>query len=375
MKIGILCHSTYGGSGVVASELGKLLAKRGHEVHFVTVGRPFRLATYQHNIFVHEVAAFHHPLFEVPPYFLTQVNKTVEVLRCYQLDILHAHYAVPHSLGAHLARQIFGRHVPVITTLHGTDTSLVGAHQEFYEITSYGLEASDAVTVVSSFLAEQTRETFYYTKELPVLYNFVDTDLFTPDVAADRHLLTPKGEALLVHLSNFRPLKRVQDVIQVFHRVRQQRPARLVMIGDGPDMPAAQTLAQSLGVSKDILFLGQQDTIAPILAASDVMLFPSCCESFGLAALEALSCGVPVVATRSGGVPEVIEHGRVGFLTRVGDIEEMARLTLLLLNDRSLRQEMSARARSYVLRKFNADQWVVKYEQLYQSMLNKSYGG
>jgi len=369
VKIGILCHSTYGGSGVVASELGKLLAKRGHEVHFVTVGRPFRLGTYQHNIFVHEVAAFHHPLFEVPPYFLTQVNKTVEVLRCYQLDVLHAHYAVPHSLGAHLARQIFGKHIPVITTLHGTDTSLVGAHQEFYEITRYGLAASDAVTVVSSFLAEQTRQTFHYTKELPVLYNFVDTDVFKPEAAADRNLMTTGDEALLIHLSNFRPLKRVTDVIQVFHRVRQQRPARLLMIGDGPDMPAAQKLAQSLGLAKDILFLGQQDTVAPILAAADVMLFPSCCESFGLAALEALACGVPVVATRSGGIPEVIEHGKVGFLTGVGEVEEMARLTLLLLEDRSLRQKMSVRARSHAITRFNADQWVAKYEQLYRFLL------
>ncbi len=375
MKIGILCHSTYGGSGVVASELGKLLAKRGHQVHFVTVGRPFRLDNYRHNIFIHEVAAFHHPLFEVPPYFLTQVNKTVEVLRCYQLDVLHAHYAVPHSLGAHLARQIFGKQIPVITTLHGTDTSLVGAHQEFYEITRYGLEASDMVTVVSSFLAEQTRKTFHYAKELPVLYNFVDTAVFTPEAAADRNLITPGDEALLVHISNFRSLKRVLDVIEVFHRVRQQRPARLVMIGDGPDMPAAQKLAQCLGVSKDILFLGQQDTVAPILAAADVMLFPSCCESFGLAALEALSCGVPVVATRTGGVQEVIEHGQVGFLTGVGEVEEMARLTLLLLEDRSLRKKMSARARSHAINKFNADQWVVKYEQLYQSVLRNSYGG
>ena len=369
MNIGILCHSTYGGSGVVASELGKLLARRGHQIHFVTVGHPFRLAAYQPNIFVHEVAAFQHPLFEVPPYFLTQVNKTVEVARAYGLDLLHAHYAVPHSLEAHLARQILGRHLPVITTLHGTDTSLVGAHEEFYETTRYGLNASDVVTVVSSFLAEQTRQTFEYQKELPVLYNFVDDQVFCPEVALSRQSITPEGEALLIHLSNFRPLKRVLDVIKVFHLVRQQRSARLVLIGDGPDMPAAQRLAQELGLTGSVVFLGQQDHVAPILAAADVMLLPSCCESFGLAALEALACGVPVVATSAGGLPEVIEHGQVGFLTGVGEVEKMAHYTLRLLEDPRLQKKMSCQARTHAQTKFNADQWVVEYEGIYNSVL------
>lgn len=372
MKIGILCHSTYGGSGVVASELGKLLARRGHQVHFVTVGHPFRLASFEPNIFIHEVAAFHHPLFKVPPYFLTQVTKTVEVLRHHKLDLLHAHYAVPHSLGAHLARQIAARHVPVITTLHGTDTSLVGAHEEFYELTRYSLEASDLVTVVSKFLAKQTQGTFEYQRELPVIYNFVDTEVFQPTDRSLRQQLTPQGEALLVHLSNFRPLKRVLDVIKVFHRVRQQQPARLVMIGDGPEMPAAEKLANQLGLTEDILFLGQQDTVAPLLAAADVMLFPSCCESFGLAALESLSCGVPVIATTSGGIPEVVRQGEVGFLTGVGQVEEMAKYTLMLLNDEVLRKKMSQQAREYVLSEFKAERWVERYEKIYQQVLQQT---
>lgn len=369
MRIGILCHSTYGGSGVVAAELGKKLAKRGHQVHFVTIGRPFRLTCYEPNIFVHEVAAFHHPLFEVPPYFLTQVNKTVEVMRRYQLEVLHAHYAVPHSIGAHLARQILGKPVPVITTLHGTDTSLVGANREFYEITRHGLEVSDVVTVVSSFLAQQTRAAFHFTRELPVIYNFVDLEVFTPEAGAVRNKLARDGEALLVHVSNFRPLKRVLDVIETFHLVRQQQPARLVLVGDGPDMPLVQAKAAELGLTREITFLGQQDAVAPIIAASDVMLLPSCCESFGLAALEALACGVPVVATASGGTPEVIQQDQVGFLTEVGDVKAMARYTLRLLTDHSLRQAMSIRAREYAGSRFNADRWVVKYEEIYKSVI------
>lgn len=369
MNIGILCHSTYGGSGVVASELGKQLASRGHQVHFVTVGYPFRLAVYQPNIFVHEVAAFQHPLFEVPPYFLTQVNKIVEVARTYGLDLIHAHYAVPHSLEAHLARQILGRHIPVITTLHGTDTSLVGAHQEFYETTCYGLAVSDVVTVVSAFLAEQTRQTFDFQRELPILYNFVDTEVFKPEAALPRHLITKGNAVLLIHLSNFRPLKRVCDVIKVFYLVRQQRAAHLMLVGDGPDMPAVQRMAQDLGLSSDITFLGQQDNVAPFLAAADVMLLPSCCESFGLAALESLACGVPVVATSAGGLPEVITHGQVGFLTGVGEVEKMAQYTLQLLEDIQLYKKISIQARTHALSKFNAAQWVVEYERIYKSVL------
>ncbi|CCO09272.1 N-acetyl-alpha-D-glucosaminyl L-malate synthase BshA [Desulforamulus hydrothermalis] len=373
MRIGILCHATYGGSGVVAAELGKQLAGRGHQVHFITVGRPFRLGNYLPNIYIHEAAAFNYPLFEAPPYFLTQVNKTVEVLRCCQLDVLHAHYAVPHSLGALLARQVAGRPVPVVTTLHGTDTSLVGARREFYDLTRYSLEASDMVTAVSAFLAEQSRQTFNFQRELPVLYNFVDTRVFRPEAAVEKQQLTG-GRDLLIHISNFRPLKRVLDVIRVFQLVCKQRPACLLMIGDGPEMPAAQELAASLGLHRDILFLGQQDTVAPLLAAADVMLLPSCCESFGLAALEALACGVPVVASRAGGLPEVVVHGQVGFLTAVGDLAEMARFTLLLLEDRALRQKMSAHARSRAVEKFNAAYWVAKYEQLYQTVIDQYCG-
>ncbi|ABO50833.1 glycosyl transferase, group 1 [Desulforamulus reducens MI-1] len=370
MKVGMLCHASYGGSGVVAAELGKCLAKRGHEVHFITVGRPFRLENYQKNIFIHEVGAFHHPLFEVPPYFITQVNKTLEVLRNYDLDLLHAHYAVPHSLSALLARQIFGKYIPVITTLHGTDTSLVGAHQEFYQTTRYSLEKSDLVTVVSSFLAEQTRQTFHFTGELPVLYNFVNTEVFKPEVRIERKSVARIDEAILIHISNFRPLKRVLDVIHIFKGVRQKRRARLILIGDGPDMPAVQKLAKRLGLTQDINFLGQIDNVAPILAAADVLLYPSSCESFGLVALESLSCGVPVVAAHACGIPEVVIHGQVGFLAEVGDVKEMARYTLMLLEDNDLKQKISNNARNYAISQFNAEQWVVKYESIYKELLN-----
>ncbi|GAB6180278.1 N-acetyl-alpha-D-glucosaminyl L-malate synthase BshA [Desulfotomaculum defluvii] len=371
MKIGILCHATYGGSGVVAAELGKSLASRGHQIHFITVGHPFRLRNYQRNIFIHEVGAFHHPLFAVPPYFISQVNKTVEVLRGYQLDLLHAHYAVPHSLGAHLARQIVGKDIPVITTLHGTDTSLVGAHEEFYETTRYSLEVSNLVTVVSNYLFEQTSKTFHYTRELPVLYNFVDTNVFRPSLGMERHLIADENEAILIHISNFRPLKRVLDVIQVFNQVRQKRKTRLVLIGDGPDMPVAQKLAQSLDLTREILFLGQVDNVAPVLALADVLLFPSSCESFGLVALEALACGVPVVASRAGGIPEVVEHGQVGFLTEVGNVEEMVKYTLMLLENRNFRQKLSNNARQHAISKFNVDYWVEKYEGIYQLVLQQ----
>ncbi|AEF94557.1 glycosyl transferase group 1 [Desulfotomaculum nigrificans CO-1-SRB] len=371
MKIGILCHSTYGGSGVVAAELGKQLARRGHQIHFVTIGRPFRLDSYQHNVFVHEVNAFHHPLFEVPPYFLTQVNKTVEVMRRYQLDLLHAHYAIPHSVGAHLARQILGKHVPVVTTLHGTDTSLVGAHQEFFAITSHGLAVSDAVTVVSNFLAQQTRATFSNQRELKLIYNFVDSEVFKPGNDHVRKSMTRSGESLLIHISNFRPLKRAVDVVEVFNLVRRQKPCRLILIGDGPDMPLVQRRVGQLGLNNHVIFLGQQDAVAPILAAADVMLLPSCCESFGLVALEALSCGVPVIATTAGGIPEVIEHGQVGFLTGVGDIEKMAEYTLLLLSNNELRHKMSVQARQHAINRFNPEYWVAKYEEVYRSVLNQ----
>lgn len=371
MKVGILCHATCGGSGVVAAELGKNLARRGHQVHFISIGHPFRLRNYQKNIFIHEVGAFHHPLFQVPPYFISQVNKTVEVLRSCPLDLLHAHYAVPHSLGAHLAREILGQYIPVITTLHGTDTSLVGAHEEFYETTRYSLQVSDLVTVVSNFLSEQTRKTFNYTRELPVLYNFVDTETFRPSQGMERNFLAKEDEGIIIHISNFRPLKRVLDVIHVFNLVRQKRRARLILIGDGPDMPAAQKLTQNLGLVQEVTFLGQVDNVAPILALADVMLFPSTCESFGLVALEALACGVPVVASRSGGIPEVVEHGQVGFLTEVGNVAEMAKYTLLLLENKDLKEKISVNARNHAVFKFNAAYWVEKYEGIYQLVLQQ----
>ena len=315
MKIGITCYPTYGGSGVVATELGIELAARGHEIHFITYSQPFRLTGREANIYFHEVAVSNYPLFEYPPYDLALATRMAEVAEFYSLDLLHVHYAIPHSVSALLARQMLasrGHHLPFITTLHGTDITLVGLDRSYLPITKFGIEQSDGVTAISTYLRDRTHEYFNIKTEIEVIRNFVNCDVYlhNPELVAEmRPRFAEPDERLLVHLSNFRPVKRVQDVVKVFARVAKAIPARLMLIGDGPDRSVAEYLARENNVQDRVHFLGKQDNVNELLPLADLMLMPSEMESFGLAALEAMACSVPSIATRVGGVPELITDG------------------------------------------------------------------
>jgi N-acetyl-alpha-D-glucosaminyl L-malate synthase BshA len=367
MKIGITCYPTYGGSGVVATELGKALAQRGHEIHFISYSLPFRLQHFDERIFFHEVEMVDYPLLEHPPYAIALAAKMSEVAAQAGLDIFHVHYAMPHAVSAYLARAILGEGRPrIITTLHGTDITLVGNDPSLFPMTRFALEQSDGITCVSRYLRAKTYRVFDITKPLKVIPNFVDTRHFVPE--ADRNLrerLAPRGERILAHLSNFRLVKRVPDAVRVFAAVRAAFPAKLLLIGDGQDRPAAADLAESLGVTRDIVFLGKQDDVESLLAAADLFLLPSEEEAFGLAALEAMSCGVPVIATAVGGIPEVVEDGKSGFLLPVGDVDGMARASLALLSDRSRHLEFSGAARRRAVAHFDTSLIVPQYEAYY----------
>jgi N-acetyl-alpha-D-glucosaminyl L-malate synthase BshA len=389
-KIGITCYPTYGGSGVVATELGIELAARGHDVHFITSSPPFRLNGREANIHFHEVNPYTYPLFEHPPYDLALATRMAEVAEFYSLDVLHVHYAIPHSISAILARQMLEtrrnqaarRYLPVITTLHGTDITLVGLDPSYLPITRFGIEQSDGVTAISSHLAERTREAFEIDGEIEVIRNFVNCDVYTRDaakVAAMRPRFAGADEKLLVHLSNFRPVKRVLDVVEVFARVADAMPARLLMIGDGPDRSSAEHLAHRLGVAGRIHFLGKQDNVNELLPLADLMVMPSEMESFGLAALEAMACGVPTIATRVGGVPELIdegtgEHGRPsnGLLFPVGDVEAMAAAAIALLNDGPRLAAMAATARRTATERFCATRIIPLYEEYYERVIART---
>src|SRR3989442_13207171 len=325
MKIGITCYPTYGGSGVVATELGKELASRGHDVHFISYALPIRLTMTDH-IYFHEVEVLTYPLFEYPPYDLVLATKMAEVMTRFDLDILHVHYAIPHSISAYLAKMMLGNHVvPFVTTLHGTDITLVGNDRSYLPITRFGIEQRDAVTAVSEYLKRRTIQEFQIQREDTGVPNFVDCDIYGRSTDQDlRRKFAKDDEAILIHISNFRPVKRVDDVVGIFALVRKRRRARLLMVGDGPDRPKAEWLANTHGVAQDVLFLGKRNDMSELLAISDVLLLPSELESFGLVALEAMACEVPVIATRVGGIPEVVRHGVDGFLYDVGDVQSMA---------------------------------------------------
>jgi N-acetyl-alpha-D-glucosaminyl L-malate synthase BshA len=388
MKIGITCYPTYGGSGVVATELGIELAARGHEVHFITYSQPFRLTGREANIRYHEVPVSNYPLFEYPPYDLALATRMAEVAEFYELDLLHVHYAIPHSISALLARQMLakrGRHLPFITTLHGTDITLVGLDRSYLPITKLGIEESDGVTAISSYLRTQTFEAFKIDRPIEVIRNFVNCDLYTRDphlVAQQRPRFAQPGEHLLVHLSNFRPVKRVLDVIEIFARISHALPARLLMIGDGPDRSAAEFLALRLGVADRIDFVGKQENVNELLALSDLMLMPSEMESFGLAALEAMACRVPAIATRVGGVPELIDDGRSsnglsngianGLLYEVGAVEAMAEGAIWLLSDPARLKAMSDAARRTAQDHFCASRIIPQYERYYEEIVATS---
>ena len=375
MKIGITCYPTYGGSGVVATELGIELAARGHEIHFITYSQPFRLAGREANIRYHEVPVSNYPLFEYPPYDLALATRMAEVAELHQLDLLHVHYAIPHSVSALLARQMLakaGRRLPFITTLHGTDITLVGLDRSYLPITRFGIDESDGVTAISSHLRERTRENLGITREIEVIRNFVNCDFYVRNpelVAQQRPRFAKPGESLLVHLSNFRPVKRVLDVIETFARVSRALPARLLMIGDGPERSAAEFLALRLGVGDRVDFVGKQENVNELLALSDLMLMPSEMESFGLAALEAMACRVPAVATNVGGVPELIEDGVNGLLYEIGDVEGMAAGAISILSDPALLERYAAASRRTAQDHFCASRIIPLYERYYERIL------
>jgi N-acetyl-alpha-D-glucosaminyl L-malate synthase BshA len=380
MKIGITCYPTYGGSGVVATELGLELAQRGHEIHFISYAQPIRLRGPEPNIHYHEVEVSRYPLFDYPPYDLALATRMAEVSQLYDLDLLHVHYAIPHSVSALLARQMLadgprGRRLPFVTTLHGTDITLVGLDRSYLPITRYSIDQSDGVTAISNYLRDRTLRMFDVKNSIEVIYNSVNCDVYrrNPDVTTElREEYAPNNERLLVHLSNFRPVKRVTDVIEIFDRVRKQIPSRLLLIGDGPDRSVAEWLAVQKGIHEDVLFLGKQDEVQDKLGVADIMLMPSELESFGLAALEGMACEVVPIATRVGGVPEVIEHGKSGYLADVGDVETMAKHAIELLSDEPRLREMGKQARMVAQARFCASKIVPQYEEFYRRVLERS---
>jgi len=378
MKIGITCYPTYGGSGVVATELGIELAARGHEVHFITYSQPFRLTGREANIRYHEVPVSNYPLFEYPPYDLALATRMAEVAEFHSLDLLHVHYAIPHSVSALLARQMLaarGKHLPFITTLHGTDITLVGLDRSYLPITEFGINESDGVTAISSYLRDRTYQAFNITRDIEVIRNFVNCDFYTRDpelVAKQRPRFAKPDEKIIVHLSNFRPVKRVTDVVEVFARIAPIVPSRLLLIGDGPERSAAEFLAMKYNLTDRIDFLGKQENVNELLALADLMIMPSEMESFGLAALEAMACRVPAIATRVGGVPELIEHEVNGLLYEVGDITGMAAGALSLLTDPDRLEAMSAAARKTAQDKFCASRIIPHYERYYEQMIAKT---
>jgi L-malate glycosyltransferase len=376
MRIGITCYPTYGGSGVVATELGLELAQRGHQIHFISYSQPIRLTGPQPNIHYHEVEVSRYPLFDYPPYDLALATRMAEVADLYDLDLLHVHYAIPHSVSAMLARQMLAakrrpKRLPFVTTLHGTDITLVGLDRSYLPITRFSIEQSDGVTAISEYLRERTMREFDISNHIQVIYNFVNCDLYCRDKEAPerRAEFASKDERVLVHLSNFRPVKRLTDVIEIFDRVRKKIPSKLLLIGDGPDRSQAEWLTVQKGIHEQVIFLGKQDRVNEKLAMADVMLLPSQLESFGLAALEAMACQVVPIATRVGGVPEVIEHGVSGFLADVGDVETMSRYAIDLLGDESKLREMGKASRAAAQSKFCTSRIIPQYEDFYRRVL------
>lgn len=373
MRIGITCYPTYGGSGALATELGLDLARRGHEVHFITYAMPFRLRGYSERVYFHEVdtSTGRYPLFEHFPYTLALASKQHEVALQQKLEVLHVHYAIPHATTAWLAREMLGPAHPlkVITTLHGTDITLVGQEESFHAITKFSIERSDAVTAVSSYLRDETIRAFGCDQcRISVIPNFVKLDEYTPRESLQRDGLCPPGHKLITHISNFREVKRVKDVVRVFSRIRRAMPATLLMVGDGPERDLAEKEARELEVAADVRFLGRLDTVASLLQQSDLFVLPSQSESFGLAALEAMACGVPVVGSRAGGLPEVVEDGISGILEPAGSVEAMGRRAVELLRDPERHAGMVAAAIARA-RLFDADRIVPMYENFYREVI------
>jgi N-acetyl-alpha-D-glucosaminyl L-malate synthase BshA len=373
VRIGITCYPTFGGSGVVATELGVALAERGDEVHFISYALPSRLGLPKPRVFFHEVVAPTYPLFVSPPYTLALATKMAEVASHARLDLFHVHYALPHAISAILAREMSvgnGLRLKVVTTLHGTEITIVGQDRSYLPITRYGIEKSDAVTAVSRYLHDVTEREFGIRRKVEVIPNFVDSGLFRPGEASPyARALCREGECVLVHVSNFRPVKRIADVLAIFDRVRREMPARMLLIGDGPDRSAAERLAHEGGFEERTTFLGNVPSIETILPVGKIFLLPSDAESFGLAALEAMACGLPVVGTGVGGLPEVVEDGRSGFLRPVGDVDGMAEAVLSLLRDPQRLAAFSREARRRAVEAFPVEAAVARYRRLYEDTL------
>ena len=371
MNIGIACYPTYGGSGVLASELGKALAERGHRIHFISYALPIRLGGYIGNIFFHEVEISNYPLFDFPLYTPALASKIVEVAKFEHLDIVHAHYAIPHATSAYLAKQILGGDsIKIVTTLHGTDITLVGLEPSYLPVMKFSIEQSDGVTAVSRYLKEKTITNYNIEKDIEVIPNFIDTKKYQRiDAETVRRAVAPSGEKVLIHISNFRAVKRVPDVIRIFNLVRQKVPAMLLLVGDGPDRSVCEQLCRELDIVPLVQFLGKQSELVQLLSASDVFLMPSQSESFGLSALEAMSCGVPVVSSSVGGLPELVLHDQTGYIAEIGDIERMSRYVLELLTNEARYKRFSEAGRARAVEAFNMDKIVSQYERYYQKVL------
>ena len=375
MKIGIVCYPTYGGSGVVATELGMGLANKGHLVHFITYRQPARLTQFHENIFYHEVSAEEYPLFEYPPYDTALASKMVDVVKYEKLDILHVHYAIPHATVAYIAKQILlseGIKIPYVTTLHGTDITIVGSNKTFAPVVEFSINNSDGVTAVSQSLKDQTLEYFNIDKDIKVIYNFIDFNRFRKvDKDHFKRAIAPNGEKIIVHTSNFRKVKRVEDTIYIFQKVSEKVACKLLLIGDGPERDSLERLCRELKMSDDVRFLGKQDAIEELLSIADLFLIPSASESFGLAALEAMACEVPVISSNIGGLPEVNIHGITGFLSEVGDIESMSNFAIELLTDDEKLNAFKTNALMQA-RRFDITNILPEYESYYEEVISKS---
>ena len=372
MKIGMVCYPSFGGSGVVATELGTALAQRGHLVHFVSYDPPARFRCCAERVSFHEVTISSYPLFRYPPYLLAMASRLAEVAENEDLDLIHVHYAIPHTISACLAREITGRRrMPVVTTLHGTDVTIVGREPEYFRVVQFALRDSDGVTAVSASLARETTDTFGFDGHIEVVPNFVDHEIYRRMRPSDlRGFVRSPGEAVLAHVSNMRPVKNVPDVVRVFARVAAEMPARLLLVGDGPELCGVRRLAKQLGVADRVKYLGETPAIPRVLSCADLFLLPSSQESFGLSALEAMACGVPVLATRAGGIPEVVEDGATGTLCEVGDVEAMAEGALSILRDPQRRERMAAAGRRRVVDNFTVEHVVPLYESYYERVLD-----
>ncbi|WP_042457792.1 N-acetyl-alpha-D-glucosaminyl L-malate synthase BshA [Neobacillus dielmonensis] len=371
LKIGITCYPTVGGSGVVATELGKMLAEKGHEIHFISSSVPFRLNRIYHNIYYHQVEVNQYSLFQYPPYDIALASKMAEVANREKLDLFHVHYAIPHAVCAILAKQMLGRDIKIITTLHGTDITVLGSDPSLSDAIKFGIEKSDAVTAVSHALVEQTYELIHPDKQIQTVYNFIDERVYHKSEA--QHLKREFGikedEKVIIHVSNFRAVKRVQDVVKVFANIAAAMPAKLLLVGDGPEMSIVSKLVTRLAIEDQVIFLGKQENLDELYSISDLMLLLSEKESFGLVALEAMACGVPCIGTNVGGIPEVIEHGVTGYICEVGDVPGISRKGIELLKDSSVHHQFSQEAQTIAKRKFNTENIVEQYESIYYNLL------